>query len=63
MNPASVHIQMGTFGKALGVAGAFVGGSRELVEYLVNFARHYVYSTHMPPPRRAPCARASSWYA
>ncbi|KAJ8742788.1 8-amino-7-oxononanoate synthase [Aeromonas veronii] len=45
---ASVHIQMGTFGKSLGVAGAFVGGSRELVEYLVNFARHYVYSTHMP---------------
>ncbi|MFE8711373.1 8-amino-7-oxononanoate synthase [Aeromonas allosaccharophila] len=48
VNPANVHIQMGTFGKALGVAGAFVGGSRELVEYLVNFARHYVYSTHMP---------------
>ena len=46
--PASVHIQMGTFGKALGVAGACVGGSRELVDYLVNFARHYVYSTHMP---------------
>ncbi|WP_429233928.1 8-amino-7-oxononanoate synthase [Aeromonas salmonicida] len=46
--PASVHIQMGTFGKALGIAGAFVGGSRELVDYLVNFARHYVYSTHMP---------------
>jgi 8-amino-7-oxononanoate synthase len=46
--PSSVHIQMGTFGKALGVAGAFVGGSRELVDYLVNFARHYVYSTHMP---------------
>ncbi|MGY3915311.1 8-amino-7-oxononanoate synthase [Aeromonas australiensis] len=48
VTPASVHIQMGTFGKALGVAGAFVGGSRELVAYLVNFARHYVYSTHMP---------------
>ncbi|BBR38916.1 8-amino-7-oxononanoate synthase [Aeromonas veronii] len=48
VDPASIHIQMGTFGKALGVAGAFVGGSRELVEYLVNFARHYVYSTHMP---------------
>ncbi|TNH97114.1 8-amino-7-oxononanoate synthase [Aeromonas sobria] len=48
VEPASVHIQMGTFGKALGVAGAFVGGSRELVDYLVNFARHYVYSTHMP---------------
>ena len=48
VNPACVHIQMGTLGKALGVAGAFVGGSRELVAYLVNFARHYVYSTHMP---------------
>ncbi|WP_421201820.1 8-amino-7-oxononanoate synthase [Aeromonas enteropelogenes] len=48
VDSAGVHIQMGTFGKALGVAGAFVGGSRELVEYLVNFARHYVYSTHMP---------------
>ncbi|MGL5813652.1 MAG: 8-amino-7-oxononanoate synthase [Aeromonas sp.] len=48
VDPAGVHIQMGTFGKALGVAGAFVGGSRELVDYLVNFARHYVYSTHMP---------------
>lgn len=48
VSPDRVHIQMGTFGKALGVAGAFVGGSRELVEYLVNFARHYVYSTHMP---------------
>lgn len=48
VDPARVHIQMGTFGKALGVAGAFVGGSRELVEYLVNFARPYVYSTHMP---------------
>ncbi|EKP0277371.1 8-amino-7-oxononanoate synthase [Aeromonas sp. MR19] len=48
VDPACVHIQMGTFGKALGVAGAFVGGSRELVDYLVNFARHYVYSTHMP---------------
>ncbi|KFN17996.1 8-amino-7-oxononanoate synthase [Aeromonas bestiarum] len=48
VDPASVQIQMGTFGKALGVAGAFVGGSHELVDYLVNFARHYVYSTHMP---------------
>ncbi|MFM4941774.1 8-amino-7-oxononanoate synthase [Aeromonas bivalvium] len=56
--PASVHIQMGTFGKALGVAGAFVGGSRELVEYLVNFARPYVYSTHMPPAQA--CAVSKS---
>ncbi|QFI55376.1 8-amino-7-oxononanoate synthase [Aeromonas simiae] len=49
IGPERVHIHMGTFGKALGVAGAFVAGSRELVEYLTNFARTYVYSTHMPP--------------
>ena len=58
VSPACVHIQMGTFGKALGVAGAFVGGSRELVEYLVNFARPYVYSTHMPAAQA--CAVAKS---
>ncbi|USV59590.1 8-amino-7-oxononanoate synthase [Aeromonas encheleia] len=58
VSPACVHIQMGTFGKALGVAGAFVGGSRELVEYLVNFARSYVYSTHMPAAQA--CAVAKS---
>jgi 8-amino-7-oxononanoate synthase len=53
-----VQIQMGTFGKALGVAGAFVGGSRELVDYLVNFARPYVYSTHMPAAQAHAVLRA-----
>ncbi|WP_429192805.1 8-amino-7-oxononanoate synthase [Aeromonas salmonicida] len=58
VSPGSVHVQMGTFGKALGVAGAFVGGSRELVEYLVNFARHYVYSTHMPAAQACAVTRS-----
>ncbi|MFC5707671.1 8-amino-7-oxononanoate synthase [Aeromonas eucrenophila] len=58
VDPACVHIQMGTFGKALGVAGAFVGGSRTLVDYLVNFARPYVYSTHMPAAQA--CAVSAS---
>ena len=44
-----VAIVMGTFGKAVGTAGAFIAGSRELIDYLVNFARHYVYSTALPP--------------
>ncbi|GAA3722518.1 8-amino-7-oxononanoate synthase [Oceanisphaera sediminis] len=48
-----VQITMGTFGKALGVSGAFIGGSRELIEYLHNHARSYVYSTHLPPPQTA----------
>lgn len=51
--PEQVQIFMGTFGKALGVGGAFVGGSRELVDYLLNFGRGYVYSTHLPPPQAA----------
>ncbi len=36
-----------------GVSGAFVGGSRALIEYLHNHARSYVYSTHLPPPQAA----------
>lgn len=51
--PEQVQIFMGTFGKALGVGGAFVGGSRELVDYLLNVGRGYVYSTHLPPPQAA----------
>lgn len=38
-----------TFGKALGVFGAAVAGSRELIETLVNRARPYIYTTALPP--------------
>jgi len=44
-----VPIRMGTLGKALGSYGAFVAGSRALVETLVNRARSYVFSTALPP--------------
>ncbi len=59
--PDRVHIRMATFGKALGTAGAFVGGSRKLIDYLVNFARDYVYSTHMPPAQAYATSAAIEW--
>ncbi len=42
-------ILMGTFGKAIGTAGAFIAGSADLIDYLTNFAKHYIYSTALPP--------------
>ena len=41
---------MGTFSKALGSFGAYVCGSRELCDYLLNAASGFVYSTALPPP-------------
>jgi len=43
-----VQILMGTLGKGFGTAGAFVAGSAELIDYLTNFARPYIYTTAMP---------------
>lgn len=42
-------IYLATLGKAAGVAGAFVAGSTDLVEWLVNRARTYVFTTAQPP--------------
>lgn len=42
-------IYLATLGKAAGVAGAFVAGSADLVEWLVNKARTYIYTTAQPP--------------
>lgn len=44
-----VPVLMGTLGKALGTSGAFVAGSHELIESLIQFARPYIYSTSSPP--------------
>jgi len=46
---ADVPILMGTLGKALGTFGAFVAGSEELIETLLQRARTYVYTTALPP--------------
>ena len=44
-----VEVPMGTLGKALGSAGGFIGGSALLVDYLIQKARSFVFSTAPPP--------------
>ena len=47
-SPESVPIYMATLGKALGCAGAFIAGSKDLIETLIQQARPYMYTTAMP---------------
>ncbi|MFW1677497.1 8-amino-7-oxononanoate synthase [Pontibacter sp. JAM-7] len=44
-----VPVLVGTLGKAFGASGAFVAGSEDLIETLIQFARTYIYTTSMPP--------------
>ena len=46
---SEVPVLVGTLGKAFGTAGAFVAGSEELIETLIQFARPYIYTTSQPP--------------
>ncbi|HJP99357.1 MAG TPA: 8-amino-7-oxononanoate synthase [Rhodanobacteraceae bacterium] len=62
-----VPVLMATLGKALGCMGAFVAGSRGLIEGLTQFARTFVYTTAMPPALAATAcgavriARTEDW--
>jgi 8-amino-7-oxononanoate synthase len=44
-----IEIQMGTLGKALGAAGGFICGSSSLIDYLINRARTFIFSTAPVP--------------
>jgi 8-amino-7-oxononanoate synthase len=55
-----VALQMGTLGKALGSFGAFVAGSRAMIDLLLNTARSFIYTTALPPPVVAAAAAALS---
>lgn len=52
-----VEIQMGTLGKAIGAAGGYICGSRPLIDYLVNRARSFIFST-APVPAAVAAAKA-----
>lgn len=50
LNQKQVPVVMATLGKALGASGAFVAGSDDLIEALIQKSRTYIYTTALPPP-------------
>jgi 8-amino-7-oxononanoate synthase len=54
----NIEVQMGTLGKALGSSGGFICGSRVLIDYLINRARSFIFST-APVPAAAAGATAA----
>lgn len=49
LKPAGSALMVGTLGKALGLSGAFIAGDREIIDYLIQFGRPYIYTTALPP--------------
>lgn len=49
LNPKDVDIMMGTFTKSFGSAGGYIGGSRDLIDYLKQSSGGMIYSAAMPP--------------
>uniref|UniRef100_A0A8C6V415 serine C-palmitoyltransferase n=1 Tax=Naja naja TaxID=35670 RepID=A0A8C6V415_NAJNA len=50
LNPEDVDIMMGTFSKSFGAAGGYVGGKKELIDYLRVYSHSTVYATSFSPP-------------
>jgi 8-amino-7-oxononanoate synthase len=58
-----VDVQMGTLSKALGASGGYICGSRTLIEWLINRARSFIYSTASPPAIAAAALAAVDFLA
>lgn len=58
-----VDIQLGTLSKALGVSGGYVCGSRSLIEWLINRARSFIFTTAPPPAMAAATTAAVEFLA
>ncbi len=48
-----IDIHMGTLGKALGASGAYIAGTQEMINYLTNRARSFIFTTALPPSTAA----------
>ena len=49
LGASDVPVLIGTFGKAFGTFGAFVAGDADLIEFLMQKSRTYIYTTALPP--------------
>ncbi|MXR52510.1 aminotransferase class I/II-fold pyridoxal phosphate-dependent enzyme [Halovenus sp. WSH3] len=65
-----IDVQLGTLSKALGAQGGFIAGDETLIEWVLNAARSFVFSTGLAPPaaaaaecalERAPAQRDDLW--
>jgi 8-amino-7-oxononanoate synthase len=45
----NIDIRLYTFGKAMGIHGACIAGSEKLIQYIINFARPFIYTTALAP--------------
>ncbi|XP_063146244.1 serine palmitoyltransferase 2 [Candoia aspera] len=50
LKPEDVDVMMGTFSKSFGAAGGYVGGKKELIDYLRVYSHSTVYATSFSPP-------------
>jgi glycine C-acetyltransferase/8-amino-7-oxononanoate synthase len=53
-----IRFQIGTLGKALGSSGAYIAGPRDMVEFLLNTARPFIFTTASPPSTAAAAVAA-----